>query len=168
MRLGAGGSRPHSFGRFHTVEVGMCASYWHKHPKHLLRYFSSYSLLKIVVALLTLLAATFGLDVRHVPAQSTSFKATVVYGQPNFVSNDVNHGAAVDANGLNFPLGLTVDSNGGLFIADRNNNRVLHFPVGSTRPDRVYGQGGSFTSNVKNNDGKGGSGVPSADNLNMP
>jgi len=55
-----------------------------------------------------------------------------------------------------------VDSAGGLYIADSFNHRVLHYPSGSTSPDRVYGQLGSFSSNILN---KGG---VSKDSLNEP
>jgi hypothetical protein len=33
------------------------------------------------------------------------------------------------------------------------NDRVLFYPAGSTTATRVYGQGGSFTSNTANNGG---------------
>ena len=39
---------------------------------------------------------------------------------------------------------------------------------GDTTADWVFGQFGSFTSNVANNDGSGASGEPSAQNLNRP
>jgi len=43
-----------------------------------------------------------------------------------------------------------VDGSGGIYVADWGNNRVLHFPAGSATADRVYGQGGSFTSGGTN------------------
>jgi hypothetical protein len=38
-------------------------------------------------------------------------------------------------------------------VADQYNNRVLFYPSGSTTATRVYGQGGSFTTNTANNGG---------------
>ena len=50
------------------------------------------------------------------PAQS---RATVrVFGQPDFISGLVNHGGAVDAASHNYPLGIAVDPEGGIYIAD--------------------------------------------------
>lgn len=92
----------------------------------------------------------------------------MVYGQPDFTANSTNQGGEVTATTLFFPLGIVVENEGGIFVADRNNNRVLHFPKDATVPDRVYGQFGSFTTNVRNNDRLGKTGAPSADNLNNP
>ncbi|GAC1402877.1 MAG: hypothetical protein NVSMB49_19610 [Ktedonobacteraceae bacterium] len=63
-------------------------------------------------------------------------QADRVYGQPDYGSNAVGHGATE----LNYPHGVAVDLAGGLYVADTFNNRVLHYPQGSTTPDRVYGQ----------------------------
>ena len=46
-----------------------------------------------------------------------------------------------------------MDSGGNLYVTDYLNNRVLFYPFGSTTATRVYGQGGSFTSNAANNGG---------------
>ncbi|HAG98262.1 MAG TPA: hypothetical protein DCL75_05225, partial [Ktedonobacter sp.] len=49
----------------------------------------------------------------------------------------------------------------GLYVADSSNNRVLHYPVGSTIADFVYGQGtpgnsqANFTSNASGNGATG-------------
>src|SRR5260370_25840170 len=48
------------------------------------------------------------------------------------------------------PFGVAVDSVGGLYVADTNQNRVLHFGAGSTTPDRVYGQTDSATNQMDN------------------
>jgi hypothetical protein len=48
---------------------------------------------------------------------------------------------------------VALDSSNNLYIADSNNNRVLFFPSGSTTATRVYGQGGSFTTNFGNKGG---------------
>ena len=80
------------------------------------------------------------------PAGSTT--ATRVYGQNgSFTSNAVNNGG-VSANRLSTPQGVVLDSSGNLYVADEANNRVLFYPSGSTTATRVYGQGGSFTSNT--------------------
>src|SRR5262249_13254245 len=49
-----------------------------------------------------------------------------------------------------------------LYVADQLNNRVLFYPAGSTIATRVWGQGGSFTSNTANLGGI------SADSLSQP
>jgi hypothetical protein len=73
------------------------------------------------------------------------------------------------ADNFNQPPSVALDSSGGLYVADRDNNRVLYFANdGNTTADWVFGQFGSFTSGVANNDGSGGSGTPSAQNLNHP
>ena len=80
------------------------------------------------------------------PAGSTT--ATRVYGQNgSFTTNQENNGG-VSANSLRLPAGVALDSSGGLYVADWGNNRVLFYPAGSTTATRVYGQGGSFTTNT--------------------
>ena len=74
-----------------------------------------------------------------------------VYGQPDFNSNGSNNGG-IGPNTLSSPTGLALDNQGGLFVADSYNYRVLHYPSGNTTPDRVYGQP-DFTSAVSNNGG---------------
>ena len=89
--------------------------------------------------------------VLYYPAGSTT--ATRVYGQNgSFTSNGENTGG-VSANSLNQPWAVVLDSSGNLYIADQYNYRVLYYPAGSTTATRVYGQGGSFTSNTPNNGG---------------
>src|SRR5215207_6874474 len=98
-------------------------------------------------------------------AQQTEPEATQVYGQPDFASADVGH----DADGLFFPIGLAEDRDGGLYVADRNNSRILYYaPDGDTTADRVYGQHDELGSYTQNYDGVGGSGLPSAETLNFP
>jgi hypothetical protein len=98
-----------------------------------------------------------------------------VYGQFNdFTTNARNNDGtgrrgSPSADSLNFPRGLAVDANNGLYVADRDNNRILYFADdGNTTADRVYGQFGSFTTNAESNDGSGNRGTPSADNLSHP
>ncbi len=82
-----------------------------------------------------------------------STTATQVYGQGgSFTTNAINNGG-VSANSLSNPLALTVDPSGNLYVVDRSNNRVLFYPFGSTTASRVYGQGGSFTTNTINTGG---------------
>jgi sugar lactone lactonase YvrE len=93
-------------------------------------------------------------------AQSTA--ADVVYGQlGSFTTNGVNQGG-LSANSLWCPGGVALDSSGNLYVADYDNNRVLFYPAGSTTATRVYGQGGSFTTNTANNGGI------SANSLDLP
>ena len=85
------------------------------------------------------------------PAGSST--ATRVYGQDgSFTSNTPNNGG-ISANSLAYPTAVAVDSSANLYVADTWNNRVLFFPAGSSTATRVYGQGGSFTSNAQNNGG---------------
>lgn len=69
--------------------------------------------------------------------------ATEVYGQPDFVSN----GATTSASGLNSNQGVVSDYEGGIYIADTSNNRVVYYPKGSNVATKVYGQP-TFTSNA--------------------
>ena len=86
-------------------------------------------------------------------AQETGPGATRVYGQPDFASNAAGH----DANGLFFPIGLAEDNSGGVYVADRNNSRILYFASdGDTTADRVYGQHDELGSYTQNYDGVGG------------
>jgi len=59
----------------------------------------------------------------------------------------------VSAYSLNYPFGLCVDPNGGVYVADTDNNRVLHYSGASTMATTVLGQGGSYTTGAANNGG---------------
>lgn len=98
-------------------------------------------------------------------AQTPEPEAARVYGQPDFSTNAAGHGA----DGLSFPIGLALDGSSGLYVADRNNSRILYYS-GGTDDDafRVYGQLSDLSSYTQNYDGAGGSGLPSADSLNFP
>ena len=56
-----------------------------------------------------------------------STTACRVYGQGgNFTSNTLNKGG-VSADSLNYPRNVALDSSGGLYVADAQNNRVLYY-----------------------------------------
>ncbi len=110
----------------------------------------------MMAAALLLVASTAG---AQGPPETT---ATVVYGQlGSFVTATANNGG-VSANSLSSPDGVALEADGDLYIADNGNQRVLFYPAGSTAATRVYGQGGSFTSNTVNNGGV------SANSLSFP
>lgn len=90
-------------------------------------------------------ADMFNNRVLHYPATSTV--AGQVYGQPDFISTTINTGG-ISAGSLYHPQGLAVNPSG-LYVADSANNRVLHYPFGSTVADFVYGQG--LPGNAPNN-----------------
>lgn len=97
------------------------------------------------------IANLFAHRVLYYPAGSTT--ATRVYGQlGSFTTNTLNNGG-ISADSLNAPVGTALDANGNLYIADRQNNRVLVYPPGSTTATKVFGQFGSFTTNTANNGG---------------
>ncbi|MEI7554897.1 hypothetical protein [Candidatus Chlorohelix sp.] len=110
--------------------------------------------LAAVALLLGLASAAF--------AALPSTTATRVYGQVgDFTANQENN-VARTADNLYNPAGVAVASDGGIYVADYQNHRVLHYPSGSTTADRVYGQGGSFSTFAYN---KGG---VSQDSLDYP
>src|SRR5262245_22395080 len=78
--------------------------------------------------------------------------AALVIGQPDFFSSSCNTGG-ISATSLCAPIGVAVDPAGNLYVADDNNSRVLEydspFTSGATA-DRVFGQGGSFTTGTCN------------------
>ncbi|GCE14481.1 NHL repeat-containing protein [Tengunoibacter tsumagoiensis] len=91
-----------------------------------------------------------------------STTATRVYGQNGSFTTNIANNGGVSANSLSGPKGMILDSNGGLYIVDSANNRVLYYTAGSTTATRVYGQNGSFITNLANN------GLISANSLNSP
>ena len=80
-----------------------------------------------------------------------STNASIVIGQPDFVSNQQNRGnGGASADSFFFPTGIVVDPNNNLYVSDQFNNRILFFVKGSTTASRIYGQLGSFTSGSPN------------------
>ena len=70
--------------------------------------------------------------------------AEVVFGQPDFVTRTANTGG-ISAATMNNPNSVYVDANGTLWVADRDNNRILRFDNASTKSsganaDGVLGQ----------------------------
>ncbi|HWP47882.1 MAG TPA: hypothetical protein VNM22_12025 [Candidatus Limnocylindrales bacterium] len=81
--------------------------------------------------------------------------ADLVIGQPDFFSAGCNTGG-ISASSLCLPIGIAVDSNGNLYVADFNNNRILEYNspfTTDTIADKVFGQGGDFTTNACNKGG---------------
>jgi hypothetical protein len=86
---------------------------------------------------------------------NTAFR---VYGQAGSYTTNIANKGGISANSLNNPAAAAVDNNGGLYIADYSNHRVLYYPpdadgIAQTTATRVYGQGGSFTTNTANKGG---------------
>jgi hypothetical protein len=118
-----------------------------------------------MITRLLIVSLLFGVLATSASAQDAEPEAGRVYGQADFAGNAAGH----DAEGLAFPIGLALDDGGGLYVADRNNSRVLYYAAdGDTVADRVYGQHGDLASYTQNYDGVGGSALPSADSQNFP
>ncbi len=96
------------------------------------------------------------------PSALMPITAGVVYGQGGSFSTGAANNGGISASSFSSAQGEVIDSNGNLYVADGNNNRVLFFPRGSTTATRVYGQNGSFTTGTANNGGV------SANSLNNP
>jgi sugar lactone lactonase YvrE len=88
-----------------------------------------------------------------------SFTADAVYGQGAAGTDFTDNTPTTSATGLNYPEGVAVDGNGGLYVADEGNNRILHFPRGSFTADAVYGQGTAGTDFIDSNAGAGATGL---------
>jgi sugar lactone lactonase YvrE len=76
--------------------------------------------------------------------------ADFVIGQPDFFSTFVNVSPCpMSAGSLCRPFGLAVDGQGHLFVSDTDTNRVLEYDsptATNATPNRVFGQGGGFSS----------------------
>ncbi|HYM14628.1 MAG TPA: NHL repeat-containing protein [Dehalococcoidia bacterium] len=87
---------------------------------------------------------------------SSDTVADRVFGQGGNLNSGVQNLGGVSANSLATLLGLGIDASDNLYVADEGNNRILEYltPISTdTTADRVFGQFGSFTSNVANNGG---------------
>lgn len=93
-------------------------------------------------------------EVKTANIRSGDTTADVVLGQLNsFVSSACNVVNLISANSLCTPQGVSVDTAGNVYVADRKNNRVLEYnkPLATdTMADRVFGQLGRFTTNSCN------------------
>ena len=94
----------------------------------------------------------------------TNGVANVVLGQGNFITGTANLGG-IGGNTLSFPMGLSFDTSGNLWVTDEANNRVLKFPTGNLITNGVanvvLGQP-SFITSTANIGGIG------ANTLNVP
>jgi uncharacterized protein (TIGR03437 family) len=115
-------------------------------------------------------ASSVGTDSHSILTQ----KADVVIGQPSLLSSQPNYSPSntqlsqaqiPNSTGLNGPVGLAVDSNGNLYVADSGNGRVLRFPKPFSQPsgslqvaNLVLGQS-SFTTKIQD---------PSQSTMNTP
>ncbi|MFA5098413.1 MAG: hypothetical protein WC490_07320 [Candidatus Margulisiibacteriota bacterium] len=90
---------------------------------------------------------------------SNNASADVVIGQPDMMSNSVNQGGSAGAATLNNPWWIFV-SGGKLFVADRDNNRVLIYstiPTGNNAlADVVVGQPDMISNSANQGGGAGG------------
>jgi sugar lactone lactonase YvrE len=80
------------------------------------------------------------------PVSTRSTTPDMVFGQPNFTTENAGAGAS----GLCFPKNAAADAAGNLYISDQCNSRVLEYntPVatGNTVADLVFGQLGNFNA----------------------
>ena len=111
---------------------------------------------------------------RQASTFTNSAPADLVIGQPDFYSGQFNRtGGSAKANGLSTPSGVAFDPNGNLYIADRNNSRVVEystpfaacagvFPCVGGSANLVFGQPDAVSSNCNGNSN------PSATTLCLP
>ncbi|MEZ4701653.1 MAG: T9SS type A sorting domain-containing protein [Rhodothermales bacterium] len=100
-------------------------------------------------------------------AASNGANADGVLGQPTLAAGQANQGGAASASTLNQPLAVAVDALGHLWVADRNNNRLLWYDDAANQADGAAADGvlgqADFTSTSAN---RGGS--VAANTLNQP
>lgn len=88
----------------------------------------------------------------YLAPRTTDRTADLVLGQPNFTTPDSFYTTYSRANTFVLPYGIAVDSQGALYVADYNNNRVVMYGPPFTTDllaDRVFGQGGAFESGAE-------------------
>jgi hypothetical protein len=90
-----------------------------------------------------------------IPQDATALPDVVV-GQPNFTAGTANAGGATSAVGFDESVHMSVCSNGKMFVADRNNNRVMAFnrvpTANGTAADFVIGQPDFVTNGAATTD----------------
>ncbi|MBL4889366.1 MAG: NHL repeat-containing protein [Candidatus Lindowbacteria bacterium] len=62
----------------------------------------------------------------YISLTATDSAADAIIGQASFTSNTAN-ASGISSQGLNRPVAITFDSQGQLYVADQDNNRVLRF-----------------------------------------
>jgi len=99
-------------------------------------------------------------DARIVGGQPSLTTADMVIGQPDLKTSQINYpngnSLIPSAQGLFNPIGVAVDNNGNLYVADYGNGRVVRFPAPFAQPagqqataNLVLGQS-SFTTQIQN------------------
>ena len=112
---------------------------------------------------------------KYITPLTTDTTADIVFGHGgDFTSSDCNFdtaGGNPTAHDLCDPKAVAVDGSGNLYVADTGNQRVLEYntPFSSTpTANKVFGQGGSFSSNACNGDTIDIGPISSADDLCDP
>jgi len=88
------------------------------------------------------------------PPLSSGMAANRVFGQNGSFTTGLPNKGGISANSLFNPTGLTLDTQGRLYVADQTNNRVLEYdaPLVSQTANHVIGQP-SFLTNTENTGG---------------
>eukprot|EP01088_Endostelium_zonatum_P021341 TRINITY_DN835_c0_g1_i1.p1 TRINITY_DN835_c0_g1~~TRINITY_DN835_c0_g1_i1.p1 ORF type:complete len:425 (-),score=126.63 TRINITY_DN835_c0_g1_i1:47-1321(-) len=90
--------------------------------------------------------ASANLENRIFVLQGPNYTLSGIIGQPDINSTNANQPNGVpSASNFNSTWGVKADCQGGVWVADRGNRRLLHFAAGATTADVVLGQT-SFTS----------------------
>jgi len=98
---------------------------------------------------------------------NVSTTATRVYGQGGAGNVFTSNTAGNSATALNAPNAVHADTSG-VYVGEQANNRVVFFPGPSVTATRFYGQFGSPTCNVANNNGSCVPGTPGPSTLSGP
>ena len=92
-------------------------------------------------------------DARIVGGQPSLTTADMVIGQPDLKTSQINYpngnSLLPSAQGLFNPIGVAVDNNGNLYVADYGNGRVVRFPAPFAQPARPAGHGESGVGTVQ-------------------